>query len=283
VDKAVQKTKDEVKPVKEELKTSNEILEKSSNAYQLFGQRVQQSREKADLARKQVNELDQGAMLAQQYATQLRAKAINEQDKKKAELVAQEASEADAKVDMLKKQSAEAMQSAQLFDAEADEAASYMSMFGADAQQAHMRQANAAQKLNYLSAEYEKGQQLEVAANQKKAMLQAQLMRAQQMLGADVRETKEAETAVLTGERATARTGEAIKIDHNAAVKNTKMAMGDVDKIHKDEQLYYEDADQARDVEGEASEHKFASEHLDAAAEASSDEARDATEEKMAE
>ena len=38
-----------------------------------------------------------------------------------------------------------------------------------------------------------------------------------------------------------------------------------------------------RDVEEEAAEHKFASEHLDAAAEASSDEARDATEEKMAE
>jgi hypothetical protein len=96
---------------------------------------------------------------------------------------------------MLKKQSAEAMQSAQLFDAEADEAAgrnsqktalwwrfvgkilgtelwefptAYMSMFGADAQQAHVRQGNAAQKLNYLSAEYEKGQQLEMVANQKK-------------------------------------------------------------------------------------------------------------------
>jgi hypothetical protein len=38
-----------------------------------------------------------------------------------------------------------------------------------------------------------------------------------------------------------------------------------------------------RDVEEEAAEHKFASEHLDAAAEASSDEARDAKEEKMAE
>jgi hypothetical protein len=43
-----------------------------------------------------------------------------------------------------------------------------MSMFGADAQQAHVRQGNAAQKLNYLSAEYEKGQQLEMVANQKK-------------------------------------------------------------------------------------------------------------------
>ena len=81
-------------------------------------------------------------MLAQQYATQMRAKAVDERDKKAAELLAQEASEADAKVDMLKKQSAEAMQSAQLFDAEADEAASYMSMFGADAQQAQMRQAH---------------------------------------------------------------------------------------------------------------------------------------------
>ena len=76
-------------------------------------------------------------------------------DKKKAQLMAQAASEADAKVDMLKKQSAEAMQSAQLFDAEADEAASYMSMFGADAQQAHLRQGMAAQKLNHLAAEYE--------------------------------------------------------------------------------------------------------------------------------
>jgi hypothetical protein len=142
VEKAVVTTKDEIKPVKEELKTSDEILLKSANAYKLFGQRVQQSREKANLARQQVNALDQGAMLAQQYATQMRAKAVDERDKKAAELLAQEASEADAKVDMLKKQSAEAMQSAQLFDAEADEAASYMSMFGADAQQAQMRQAH---------------------------------------------------------------------------------------------------------------------------------------------
>jgi hypothetical protein len=57
-----------------------------------------------------VNQLDQGAMLAQSYATQMRAQAVRENNKKKAELVAQEASEADAKVDMLKKQSAEAMQ-----------------------------------------------------------------------------------------------------------------------------------------------------------------------------
>lgn len=172
VEQAVQKTKDEVKPVKAELRTSDAILEKSSNAYQLFGQRVQQSREKAELARQQVNQLDQGAMLAQQYATQMRAKAVSESDKKRAELIAQDASAADTKVDMLKKQSAEAMQSAQLFDAEADEAASYMSMFGADAQQAHVRQNNAAQKLQYLSAEYEKGQQLEELANQKKYALE---------------------------------------------------------------------------------------------------------------
>lgn len=38
-----------------------------------------------------------------------------------------------------------------------------------------------------------------------------------------------------------------------------------------------------RDVEEEAAEHKFAAEHLDAAAEASSDEQRDAKDEKMAE
>ena len=49
-------------------------------------------------------------MLAQSYATQMRAQAVRENNKKKAELIAQEASEADAKVDMLKKQSAEAMQ-----------------------------------------------------------------------------------------------------------------------------------------------------------------------------
>jgi len=282
VEKAVQKTKDEVKPVKAELKTSDEIMEKSSNAYQLFGQRVQQSRQKAELARQQVNQLDQGAMLAQQYATQMRAKAVSETDKKKAELVAQDASEADTKVDMLKKQSAEAMQSSQLFDAEADEAASYMSMFGADAQQAHVRQSNAAQKLQYLSAEYEKGQQLEELANQKKNALEAQLMEASRVLGSDVVHTKEDETAVLTGERSTVRTGEALKIDRNAAMKNTATAMGELKNIHKDEQLYYQDASQARDVEGEADEHKFAAEHLDAAAEASRDEARDSKMEKMA-
>ena len=37
-----------------------------------------------------------------------------------------------------------------------------------------------------------------------------------------------------------------------------------------------------RDVEEEASEHKFAAEHLDAAAEASRDEVHDAKAEKMA-
>jgi len=246
VEKAVVRTEDEIKPVKEELKTSDEILQKSANAYKLFGARVQQSREKAGLAREQVNQLDQGAMLAQQYATQLRAKAIDEKDKKRAELMAQEASEADAKVDMLKKQSAEAMQSAQLFDAEADEAASYMNMFGADAQQAHMRQANSEHKLQYLAAEFDKGEQLERVANEKKAMLEAQLQQAAQVLGADVVKTKEDEVAVLTGERATARTGEALKIDRNAAMKNTAMATGDIDTIHKDQQLYYQDASQAR-------------------------------------
>lgn len=221
-------------------------MEKASNAYKLFGQRVEQSRSKAELARQQVNQLDQGAMLAQSYATQMRAQAVQEKDKKKAEIIAQQASEADSKVDMLKKQSAEAMQSAQLFDAEADEAAAYMSMFGADAQQAHMRQGNAAQKLNYLSAEYEKGQQLEMVANQKKAMLQEQLMGAEKMLGSDVAQTREDETAVLTGEKATVRTGEALHIDRDAAMKNTAGAAKDIKKIRKDQQLYYQDASQAR-------------------------------------
>ena len=75
---------------------------------------------------------------------------------------------------------------------------------------------------------------------------QAQLMEAGRVLGVDVKQTKEDETAVLTGERSTARTGEALKIDHNAAMKNTASAMGELKKIHKDEQLYYQDASQAR-------------------------------------
>lgn len=75
---------------------------------------------------------------------------------------------------------------------------------------------------------------------------QAQLMEAGRVLGVDVKQTKEDETAVLTGERSTARTGEALKIDHNAAMKNTASAMGVLKKIHKDEQLYYQDASQAR-------------------------------------
>ena len=77
-------------------------------------------------------------------------------------------------------------------------------------------------------------------------MLEAQLQQAAQVLGADVVKTKEDEVAVLTGERATACTGEALKIDRNAAMKNTAMATGDIDTIHKDQQLYYQDASQAR-------------------------------------
>ena len=58
VQKAVLQTKDALKPVKEELKTSDEILGKAANAYKLFGARVEQSRQKAELARQQVSQLD---------------------------------------------------------------------------------------------------------------------------------------------------------------------------------------------------------------------------------
>jgi hypothetical protein len=275
VGKEVEKTKDMVKPTRAELKTSEEIFAKAGNAYKLFGDRVQQSREKADLAREQVQQLDQGAMLAQQYATELRKQALSERDKKRAELIAQEASKTDAKVDMLKKQAAEAMQSAQLFDAEADEALSYMSMFGTDAQQAHAREGAAEQKLNFLAANYEKGKQLEAMAQRKQAFLQAQLSMADKTLMAEVKRTKEAEAAVLTGERATARTGEALKIDHAGDVQDAKAAVGDIASIHQDEVAYDEDAVQARTVASEAWAHKMAAKHLDEAAEASSDEQHD--------
>ena len=278
VEQAVSKTKDEVKPVKEELKTSDEILTKSANAYRLFGERVAQARQKAGLAREQVEQLDQGAMLAQEYATRARAEALHVSDKKKAQLMAQAASEADAKVDMLKKQSAEAMQSAQLFDAEADEAASYMSMFGADAQQAHLRQGMAAQKLNHLAAEYEKGQQLEAMALQKKMLLQQQLVRSGAELKDNIFKTREEEMAVAKGERATARTGKALHIDRDADAADARGAVGDIAAMRKDEGLYLEDASQARDVAEETLAHKEAAQHLLEAAEASRDEAHDQAE-----
>jgi hypothetical protein len=51
-----------------------------------------------------------------------------------------------------------------------------------------------------------------------------------------------------TGERATARTGEALKIDHKAAVENGSTLARDVHTVHKDEAHYYEDLSQARSV-----------------------------------
>ena len=68
-------------------------------------------------------------------------------------------------------------------------------------------QANAEHKLQFLSAEYANGAELEQVANEKKAMLEAQLQEAGRVLGADVVRTKEDEVATLTGEQATARTG----------------------------------------------------------------------------
>ena len=53
---------------------------------------------------------------------------------------------------------------------------------------------------------------------------------------------------VRTGERATARTGEALKIDHKAAVENGSTLARDVHTVRKDEAHYYEDLSQARSV-----------------------------------
>ena len=58
---------------------------------------------------------------------------------------------------------------------------------------------NAGHKLEYLSAEYERGEQLEMAAEQKKAVLESELLGVEKILGADVARTKEDEIAVLTG------------------------------------------------------------------------------------
>ena len=58
---------------------------------------------------------------------------------------------------------------------------------------------NAGHKLEYLSAEYERGEQLEMAAEQKKSVLESELLGVEKILGADVARTKEDEIAVLTG------------------------------------------------------------------------------------
>lgn len=71
----VQHIEDAGKQAKEQLKTADEELVKSKNAYDLFGKRMEDARQKGAVARRE-NEYDNvNALRAQQEATQLRQRA----------------------------------------------------------------------------------------------------------------------------------------------------------------------------------------------------------------
>eukprot|EP00960_Hanusia_phi_P057272 763519-Hanusia_phi.AAC.6 len=272
VRQALKKTLDEVKPAKKELRTSDEILMKSENAYKLFGARIEQSREKARLARQQEQELRMGAMLAERASQQLKTKANASSNKNEAAMLLQESKEQSSKADMYRKQADESVQTAQLLEAEADEAASYMSMFGSDLTQASMRRKQALGKLEFLSQQYQRGSLLEQAAVQKERALAYQMNNAEHSLTQDRKELKQDEAALATGEKATAKTVTELNVDKKSAVQNYKGAIADLTKIRQDKAKYVRDAEQAMEVENQAFAHNQASEHLKLASEAAAAE-----------
>jgi hypothetical protein len=270
VHKSIVKTLEEAKPAREEMRTAEDMLAKSENAYNLFAQRMQASREKASLARQQEEELNYGALRSQQQATQLRQYANEADNTRRAGVIAEDAKVADSRVAMLNKQSTEAMQSAQLFDAEADEAASYMAMFGADAVQSKARLQGAGNKLKYLAAEYEKGTMLQRQANGKELMLMNALARAKEALARSENVDKEDESAVQTGIKATEQTEQEIGHVHAEAVGNTRAALKDLASARHDRFQGQVKGMLAENLKQEAIAHDAAALHLKEAAQASS-------------
>lgn len=272
VKKAVAKTEEEAKPAKREMRISDEILKKTSNAYMLFQQRSQTSREKAELSRQKVQELNQGAMYAQQTASKLRSQAQQQQDKRAAELLLQEAETEESKAQMLAKEADESLQSAQLFDAEAAEADSYTAMFGADAGAAKNRLAAAGKKLEMLKTQYFQGKRLEAQAEQREQYLATQLQAAEQQLGVSFTDAKEDQTALKTGEKAIERTVSELKKDRAHAEANTITAEKDVEAMEGQKRAWAADAQQALSVEQQINDHMGAARDFKEAAQAADQE-----------
>jgi len=275
----LEKIKAEAKPSKREARVSNEIMDKTSNAARLFGQRDQKAVEAAQVARMKTEELNNAALMAQRTSQQLRMLAKREMDPKKAQLLVQEANEADAKVAMLSKQSAEQMQTAQLYDAEADEAGSYSTMFGADAQTAQQRLSTAEKKLQYLAAQYQQGLKIEAQGEQREQFLKSQLNAAKAALGMAGLEATEDAKSLKIGEEATEQTIKKIQQTRTEAEENTASAIKDVFAVKKDHNNYNADTVQAMSVVQQVRDHEAAAEHFDDAAGAAKEEGDFAREE----
>jgi len=271
IHKRVTAAKDAIKPLKDELKRTEEVLAKSRNAYALFGQREEESREKAAGARREVEELNFASLSAEQAATQLRREAVAEHDSVKAKYLTQEAKTQDAKVAMLNKQSAEMMQSAQLFDAEADEATAYQTMFGADVASATSEGRHQAQELQGAERTYEIGQYLEAEGASREGLLQKDLKNADVDLSESDALAKQDDAALARGEKATEGTEAQLGAVHQQAVSNTEGAEKTVEQLEDDHEAYDRDAEQAYSLRVAAAEHKRAAEHLKLAAAAAAE------------
>jgi len=263
--------KDAIKPLKDELKRTDEVLAKSRNAYELFGQREEESRDKAAGARREVEELNFASLSAEQTASQLRKEAIAEHDSVKAKYLSQEAKTQDAKVAMLNKQSAEMMQSAQLFDAEADEATAYQTMFAADLESATSEGRRQAAELQGAERTYEIGQYLEAQGESREALLEKDLQGADATLEDSNKVDQQDDAALQRGEKATEETEEQLKAIRDQAESNTLSAAKTVQLLQADHDAWNRDVEQAYSLRVAADEHHRAAEHLKLAAAAAAE------------
>jgi len=239
---------------------------KSRNAYSLFGEREQQSRQEAAAAREQVENYNFESLRAEELATELRKESTAATDKARAKYLAQEAKTENAKVAMLNKESAEMLQSAQLFDAEADEAAAYQTMFGADVQTSAVDERRQTGELDGATRVYEQGESLEASGREKELALAKDLQAAEQALASATVTDKRDDAALQRGEKATAATQAEAKALWTNVVENTQGAEKDMAKLAQDHATFEDDADQARSLEIAAAEHLRASQHLARAA-----------------
>ena len=114
VNEELQEIADAGKQAQEEALTADEELKKYGNAYNLFGERMQQARQQSAQARTEVEEDNVGALRATEYATQLRQRATMAQNSQEGRMLVAEAERETARADMLNKESAEASQSTQV-------------------------------------------------------------------------------------------------------------------------------------------------------------------------
>jgi archaellum component FlaC len=263
--------KEAIKPLKDELKRTEEVLAKSRNAYALFGEREDESRGKAAQARRQVEELNFASLRAEQGASQLRKEAVAEHDGVKAKYLAQEAKAEDAKVAMLNKQSAEMMQSAQLFDAEADEATAYQTMFAADLESATSEGRQQAAELQGAERTYAMGQYLEQSGLAREKLLQKDLTGADAALAQSGALAKQDDAALARGEKSTEQTETELRAAHGQAMTNTLAAEKIVAAEEAHRAAWSRDAAQAYSLRVAAAEHRRAAQHLKLAAAAAAE------------